>query len=57
MQHPHGQHPHGQHDSPIILNENGRYQTPGVDCDQQGNLAKPFEAKDNDYYQILTRVN
>ena len=50
-------HPHGQHDSPIILNENGGYQKPGVDCDQQGNLAIPFEAKDNDYCRILTRVN
>ena len=50
-------HPHGQHGSPIILNENGGYQKPGVDCDQQGNLAIPFEAKDNDYCRILTRVN
>ena len=50
-------HPHGQSDSPIILNENRGYQKPGVDCDQQGNLAILFEAKDNDYCRILTRVN
>ena len=43
--------------SPIILNENGGYQKQGVDCDQQGNLAISFEAKDNDYCRILTRVN
>ena len=52
--------PHGQHDSPVILNENGGgggYQKPGVDCDQQGNLAIPFEIKNHDYYQILTKVN
>ena len=44
-------HPHGQHDSIIILNENGGavYQKPKVDCDQQENLAIPFEAKDNNY--------
>ena len=50
-------HPHGQHDSSIILKENGVYQKPGIDFDQQGNLAIPFEAKDNDYCRILTRVN
>ena len=32
-------------------------QKPGVDCDQQRNLAIPFEAKGHDYCQILTRVN
>ena len=50
-------HSHGQHDSPVILNENGVYQKPGVDCDQQKNLAVPFEMKDHDYCQILTSVN
>ena len=32
-------------------------QKPRVDCDQQRNFAIHFEMKDNDYYQILTRVN
>ena len=50
-------HPHGQHDSPIIFNENGGYQKPGVDWHQQGNLAILFEAKDNDYFRVLTRAN
>ena len=50
-------HPHGQHYSPVIFNENGVYQKPGVDCDQQRNLAIPFEMKDDDYCRILTRVN
>ena len=50
-------HLHGQHDSPISLNENGGLQKPGVDFDQQGNLAIPYEAKGSDYCQILTRVN
>ena len=48
-------HPHGQYGSPVILNENGGYQKQGVDCDQQGNLVIPFEAKDNDYCRIITR--
>ena len=50
-------HSHGQHDSPVILNENEWYQKQGVDCDQQRNLAIPFETKDHDYCGILTRVN
>ena len=50
-------HSHGQHDSSVILNENGWYQKPGVDCDQQRNLVIPFKTKDNNYYRILTRVN
>ena len=50
-------HPHGQHYSPVIFNENGVYQKPGVDCDQQRNLAIPFETRDDDYCRILTRVN
>ena len=50
-------HPHGQHDSPVILNENGGYRKPGVDCNQQRNLAIPFKTKDHDYYRILTKVN
>ena len=33
------------------------YQKPGVDCDEQRNLAIPFEEKDKDYCQILTRFN
>ena len=49
-------HTHGQHGSPVILNENGGYQKPGVDCDQQGNLAITFETKDHHYCQIITRV-
>ena len=32
-------------------------QKPGVECDQQGNLAIPFEAKDNDHCRILAKVN
>ena len=35
----------------------GEYQKPGVDCNQQGNLAILVEAKDNDYCRILTRFN
>ena len=49
-------HLHGQRDSPVILNENGRYQKPGAICDQQSNLAIPFETKDHDYCQILISV-
>ena len=30
-------HPYGQYDSPVILNENGGYQEPRVDCDEQRN--------------------
>ena len=30
-------HLHGQYDSPVILNESGGYQEPGVDCDEQRN--------------------
>ena len=52
-----GSHPHGQNDSPVILNENGRYLKPRVICDQQRNLAIPFETKDCDYSQILISVN
>ena len=44
-------HPHGQHDSPVILNENG------IECNQQRNLAIPFEKKDHNYRRILTWVN
>ena len=46
-----------QHDSSVMLNENGGYQKPGVDCDQQRNLAIPIEKKDHNYCRILTRVN
>ena len=40
-----------------LMKMGGGYQKPGVDCDQQGNLAIPFEIKNHDYYQILTKVN
>ena len=43
-------HFHQQHSSLVILNENE------IDCDQQINLAIPFETKDHDYCGILTRV-
>ena len=35
----------------------GNKQKPGLECDQQINLAIPFERKDHDYGWILTRVN